>query len=345
MAEPRVAVGGPDDVAEQPSNCRDAWSLALEAAAARDDRVVVLVNDSIGSAGLEGFSRRFPERVIDVGIAEQNMVSVAAGLATTGRTVFVSSAASFLTGRALEQIKVDVAYTRANVKLIGQSPGVGYGPLGSTHHAIEDISWMSALPAVPVVAPSNPAETASAVAWAAGWAGCVYIRVPRRLYGTPSTSPETFTFGRATVAREGPDITLVATGAITGLVTEAAELLATEGIDARVLLMSTIKPLDPGPLLDATLGGAGIVTVEDGLVTGLGASVAAFLSEHLPTPMRRIGFHDAFAGTGDDHTLLERAGISVAGIAAAARSLMARPLPPTPCTSACGFRVAEVQGG
>lgn len=324
MAE-HPALSSAEGLTRQPLSCVEAWSIALEAAAIRDQNVMVVVNDSISSAGLGAFLRRFPERVIDVGIAEQNLVSVAAGLSAAGKTVFVSSAASFLTGRALEQIKIDVAYAGANVKLIGQSPGVSYGPLGPTHHAIEDITWMSALPGVPVIAPSNPAETMSAVTWAASWPGCVYLRVPRKLYGDPATSPTAFNFGRATVLRAGRDVTLLATGATTGLAVTAAERLAIEGMDAQVLCMSTVKPLDTDQLLDAACRTAGVVTVEDGLVTGLGASVAAFLSERHPAPIRRIGFHDQFATIGSDDTILRRAGIGVSQIVAAARSLRTRP--------------------
>ncbi|MFG2543590.1 transketolase family protein [Streptomyces sp. NPDC048594] len=337
MAEPRAA-DGVGNYARKASSCREAWSLALESVAARDDRVVVLVNDSIGSAGLGRFVRRFPDRVVDVGIAEQNLVSVAAGLALAGRTVFVSSASSFL-ARALEQIKIDVAYAQADVKLVGQSPGVGYGPLGPTHHAIEDITWMSALPGLPVIAPSNPAETAAAVAWAASRPGCAYLRIPRKLYGTPVGSPDSFTYGQATTVRAGRDVTLVSAGATVGLALAAAEDLAVEGVDARVVAMSTVRPLDSERLLDAATTTAGIVTVEDGLVTGLGGAVAAFLSERCPSPVRRIGFRDAFAGVGDDHALLEQAGIGVAGIAAAARSLLTLvPLPGRALTRAARAR-------
>ena len=320
MAE-SSACSDTESLVGQPMTCIDAWGLALASAAAREQSVVVLVNDSISSAGLGTFAKRFPDRVIDVGIAEQNLVSVAAGLAMAGKTVFVSSAASFLTGRALEQIKIDVAYARTNVKLIGQSPGVSYGPLGPTHHAIEDITWMSALPGVPVVAPSNPAETMAAVSWAASWPQCVYIRIPRKLYGNPPALPTTFEFGRATVVRAGCDVTLLTTGAAAGLAVAAADILALERIEAQVICMSTVKPLDTDQLLDAATKTAGIVTVEDGIVNGLGGSVAAFLAEQRPTPIRRIGFRDQFATLGVDDAILERAGIGVNEIASAARSL------------------------
>lgn len=321
------------------ANCVQAWAAALETAAAGDPNLLVLVNDSLGSAGLEGFAERFPGRVIDVGIAEQNLVSVASGLSAAGKTVFVSSAASFLTGRALEQVKIDVAYAKANVKLVGQSPGVGYGSLGPTHHALEDLSWMSALPGLPVLAPATAEETASAVRWAAARPGCVYLRVPRRLYGTPLEDPAVFTFGRAALLRAGDDVTLVATGAATGLAVAASDRLALVGIAARVLCMSTVKPLDADRLLDAARRTAGLVTVEDALVTGLGAAVAAFLAEQHPAPVRRIGFRDRFAGFGSDAALMDRAGVTAERIAAAARSLCMRR------TASVPIRPQPSQGG
>lgn len=308
-------------LSRQPSTCVEAWSLAIESVVARDRNVVVLVNDSVGSAGLGEFSKRFPDRLVDVGIAEQNLVSVAAGLSRAGKVAFVSSAASFLTGRALEQIKIDVVYANADVKLIGQSPGVSYGLLGPTHHAIEDISWISALPGVPVIAPSSPAETMAAVMWAASWPGPVYLRIPRQLYGTPSALPMTFSYGQATELRAGGDVALVATGATTGLAVAAAERMAEGGVEAQVIAMSTVKPLDTVRLLHAATSTAGIVTVEDGMVTGLGASVAAFLSERRPTPVRRIGFRDRFASIGEAETALDRAGVTIDAIEDAARSL------------------------
>ena len=148
-------------------DCRDAFAAALDQVAERDSRIVIVVNDSVGSSKLGGFRKRWPERTINVGIAEQNMVGVGSGLANGGKIPFVSAASCFLTARALEQIKADVAYTNANVKLVGQSPGVGYGELGPTHHSIEDMGWLRLLPNLAIVAPSDPWETARAVEAAA----------------------------------------------------------------------------------------------------------------------------------------------------------------------------------
>ena len=151
-----------------------------------DDRIIVVCNDSVGSSNLGGFRDRFPDRLVNVGIAEQNMVGVAAGLANAGFIPFVSAASPFLTGRATEQIKADIVYSHANVKLCGQSPGVSYGELGPTHHSIEDIAWMRALDDLPIVVPADPEQTASAVRWAAQVEGPVFMRIGR--YKVPSVS-------------------------------------------------------------------------------------------------------------------------------------------------------------
>ena len=167
-------------------DCRDAFAAALDRVAERDNRIVIVVNDSIGSSKLAGFRKRWPERTINVGIAEQNMVGVGSGLANGGKVPFVSAASCFLTARALEQIKADVAYTNANVKLVGQSPGVGYGELGPTHHSIEDMGWLRLLPNLAIIAPSDPWETAQAVEAAAAHEGPVFLRISR--FGVPQVA-------------------------------------------------------------------------------------------------------------------------------------------------------------
>lgn len=195
-------------VAQSPSSslfdCRDAFAATLDQVAERDNRIVIVVNDSIGSSKLSGFRKRWPERTINVGIAEQNMVGVGCGLANGGKIPFVSAASCFLTARALEQIKADVAYTNANVKLVGQSPGVGYGELGPTHHSIEDMAWLRLLPNLAVIAPSDPWETAKAVDAAATHEGPVFLRITR--FGVPKLPrPENarFEIGKAETLREG----------------------------------------------------------------------------------------------------------------------------------------------
>lgn len=305
-------------------DCRDAWVATLLELAEADDRVVAVVNDSVGSSKLGPFAERFPERLVNVGIAEQDMVGVGAGLANGGKIPFVSAAACFLTARAMEQIKVDAAYSQHHIVLVGQSPGMAYGELGPTHHSIEDLAWLRAIPGLTVVVPCDPTETAQAIRWAARHDGPVFVRVPRM--GVPDLVPADYEFapGRALVLRQGADVALVAAGTTVVRALDAAEILAAEGIDARVLAMATIKPLDESALVAAGRETGGVVTVEEALTSGLGGAVAELLATHHPTRMRFVGVADTFAPTGPVEWLMDHFGISSEGIAAAARDLLGR---------------------
>lgn len=306
-------------------DCRDAWVAALVELAEADDRVVAVVNDSVGSSKLAPFQERFPHRLINVGIAEQDMVGVGAGLANGGKIPFVSSAACFLTARAMEQIKVDAAYSQHHMVLVGQSPGMAYGELGPTHHSIEDLAWLRTIPGLTVIAPSDPEETMQAVRWAARHTGPVFIRVSRM--GVPAVNPPGYQFepGRAVTLREGSDVTLVATGVVVQRALDAADLLAADGVSARVLSVPTIKPLDEAAILAAARETRGIVTVEEALTSGLGGAVAELVVRHAPVPMRMVGVPDTFAPTGSAEWLLDHFGMNAAGVAGAAQELLALP--------------------
>src|SRR3954466_8954803 len=196
----------------QTHDCRKAFAEELLALAREDERIVAVCNDSVGSSNLVQFGQEFPDRLINVGIAEQDLVGVGAGLANGGMIPFVSAAAPFLTGRALEQIKADVAYSRARVVLCGQSPGMAYGELGPTHHSIEDLSWLRAVADLPVVVPADPNETRAAVRWAATNGGPSYLRIGRHPVPSLSDEPGDFTLGVSTRLRDGDDVTVVAAG-------------------------------------------------------------------------------------------------------------------------------------
>jgi len=305
-------------------DCRDAWVATLVELAESDERIVAVVNDSVGSSKLGPFADRFPDRLINVGIAEQDMVGVGAGLANGGKVPYVSAAACFLTARAMEQVKVDAAYSANHVVLVGQSPGMAYGELGPTHHSIEDLAWLRAIPGLTVVVPADPTETAQAIRWAAVHDGPVFIRVSRM--GVPNVTPDGYQFapGKTVMLRPGRDVTLVATGAVVVRALDAADLLDAEGIDARVLHMPTIKPLDTEALLAAARDTAGIVTVEEALTSGLGGAVAELVVRRHPAPMRFVGVPDTFAPTGSAEWLLDYFGISADGIASAARDLVGK---------------------
>lgn len=304
-------------------DCRVAFAEELTALARKDPRIVAVCNDSVGSSNLVGFAKEFPDRLINVGIAEQDMVGVAAGLANGGFVPFVSCAAPFLTGRALEQIKADVAYSDYPVILCGQSPGMSYGELGPTHHSIEDVAWMRALPNLTVIFPADPAETRAALRWAASAGKPAYIRIGR--FKIPSITQEgrAFEVGRAIELRPGGDVTLVATGTMVSRALEAAEELLAKGHQARVLDLHTLKPLDAEALLRAAKETGRIVTVEEAAVEGgMGSAVAALLAQVCPVPMRILGIPD-FAPTGETGFLLDHFGLNAQGIAKAALELLA----------------------
>jgi transketolase len=305
-------------------DCRVPFAETLIELAGADPRIVAVCNDSVGSSNLLEFERQFPDRMVNVGIAEQNMVGVAAGLANAGFIPFVCAAAPFLTGRAMEQIKADVVYSRANVKLCGMSPGVSYGELGPTHHSIEDIAWLRALDGLPVVVPADPDQTRAVMRWAAQVDGGVFLRIGR--YKVPSVSPEggeAFVPGSARVLREGRDVTLIASGTMVSRALWAADLLAERGIEARVLNMSTIVPLDEAAILRAARETGGIVTVEESVPRGgLGGAVAETVVQGHPVPMRLMGI-DRFAPTGSVEFLFEYFGLTAQGIAAMAADVAA----------------------
>jgi transketolase len=303
-------------------DCRDAYVRAVEELAAQDERIVAVVNDSVGSSKLGKFRDRFPNRLINVGIAEQNMVGVGAGLANGGKIPFVSGASCFLTARAMEQIKADCAYSQQNVKLCGISSGVAYGELGATHHSIEDVAWLRAIDKLTVIVPADPWQTAEAIKAAAAHDGPVYIRISRMPVPELNRANPAFTIGKGEVLRDGGDIAIIGNGTLVHHALAAAEQLAAEGVAARVINMATVSPLDTELVAQAAATGA-IITAEEGLKQGgLGGAVAEFCAEHHPVPMRRIGF-PGFMPTGSAAWLMEHFGLSAAGIATAARDLLA----------------------
>jgi len=304
-------------------DCRDAFSKTLEALAEADERVVAVVNDSVGSSKLGGFKKRWPDRLVNVGIAEQNMVGVGAGLANGGRIPFVSCASCFLTGRALEQVKADVAYSNTNVKLCGQSPGIGYGELGPTHHSIEDLAWLRPLANLLTIVPSDPWETEQAIRFAAAHEGPVFIRVSR--YPVPALEHKIDRIepGKAEVMREGTDVAILANGVMLHKALRAAEALAESGVSARVVNMAWMNPLDVEAIVDAASTGA-VVTVEEASVRGgLGGAVAETLALHRPVPMEMLGF-PGFVPTGTVDFLFDHFGLTANGIADAARKAISR---------------------
>ncbi|MDR3373106.1 MAG: transketolase C-terminal domain-containing protein [Ancalomicrobiaceae bacterium] len=304
-------------------DCREAWARTIEGLAEADPNIVVVVNDSVGSSKLGGFQKKFPDRVINVGIAEQTLVGVGAGLANGGKIPFVSGASCFLTARALEQVKADVAYAKANVKLVGQSSGIAYGELGPTHHSIEDFAWLRPLDNLTVITPADPWETAEAVKWAAGYEGPVYLRLSRMPVPNLDIPNRVFRPGHAELVREGTDVAILACGTLVHLAVQAANLLAKEDISARVVNFSSLAPFDRDAVRAAASLGAIVTAEEANIRGGLGGAVAEFTAENMPVPVQRVGF-PGFLPTGSIEDLFEAFGLTVTGIAAAARKSLAR---------------------
>ncbi len=308
---------------QQLFDCRDAYAKALDELAARDNRVCVVINDSLSSAKMKEFKTKYPNRFINVGIAEQNMVGVGNGLANAGMVPYLCGASCFLTARAMEQVKVDMAYSKANVRICGMSPGMAYGQLGPTHHSIEDLAWTRVLPNLTVIVPADPIETAAVMRYSLEHVGPMYLRIARVPVRKVHGEDYEFKLGKAVVVREGHDVTLIANGLMVALALDAAESLAQKGIQARVLNMSSVKPLDREAIVKAARETKGIVAAEEALVAGgLGGAVAEVLAVEHPAPMRMLGVPDTFAPTGSADFLLEHFGLTAQGIENAALELV-----------------------
>jgi transketolase len=308
---------------------RDAYRAALLELMQHDARVWCLDSDVGGLRGTLG--AQFPDRYVDFGIAEQAMVSAAAGLARSGKLPFVNTMASFATTRAAEQVKVDVVIRGLPVRMVGTHAGLSAGHLGPTHHALEDVAVMRALPGMTVLVPADAAQVGWATRAANTRPGPVYLRLGRvatpSLHDPAAEGRGTFEIGRAVRLRDGADVTLAACGPLPlAACLDAADLLRTEGVAARVLDLHTVKPLDVDAVVDAARQTAGIVTVEDhNVLGGLGAAVAEVVAEHAPTMVLRIGVPDVYCPTVGGHAeLLAGLGVDAGTVAAAARRIARR---------------------
>ncbi|BDI21546.1 transketolase family protein [Herbiconiux sp. L3-i23] len=303
---------------------RAAFADELIALARVDSRIVAVCNDSVGSSNLTAFRDEFPDRLINVGIAEQNMVGVGAGLANAGLIPFVCAASPFLTGRSLEQVKADVAYSQQNVVLCGMSPGMAYGELGPTHHSVEDLSWLRALPGLDIMVPADRQQTRQAIRSLVGQPRPSFLRVGR--HKVPDVTPEGAPWerGRFTALREGSDVTLIGTGTMVSRVLAAADALAADGISARVLNAAWIAPFDTEAVRAAADTGAIVVAEEANLAGGLGAAVASLVAQQgagSRPPVRLLGLTE-FAPTGSTDFLLDYFGLTAEGVARAAREAL-----------------------
>ena len=304
-------------------DCRVAFASTLDEMAEGDERVCAVVNDSVGSTKLKGFRDRFPDRFVNVGIAEQNMVGASAGLANGGMIPFCCGASCFLTARSMEQVKVDLGYAKNNVKLCGMSSGMAYGELGPTHHSIEDLAWTRVIPNLTVIVPADPVETRAAMLWAKDHAGPVFLRISRMPVPRLFADGYVFEPGKAAVLRQGNDVALLANGVMVVRALEAAARLHERGIEARVLNMSSMSPIDREAVIRAAKETRGIVTAEEASVYGgLGGAVAEIVADEHPVRVKRLGVPGVFAPTGNAEFLLAHFGLTAEGIEKAAVDLL-----------------------
>ncbi|MCL5289667.1 MAG: transketolase family protein [Bacillota bacterium] len=304
---------------------REAYGQELVRLGADNKDVVVLDADLSKSTKTHDFMKNHPDRFFNMGIAEGNMMAVAAGLAAVGKIPFASTFAVFATGRAFEQIRNSICYPRLNVKIAATHAGVTVGEDGGSHQSIEDIAIMRSLPGMTVFVPADAVETAAAIRAAAEIKGPVYIRLGRS--GVPVLHGEDFNFipGEAVTLREGTDVAIIATGIMVSAALEAAETLAAEGISAMVLDVHTIKPLDIFAIVEAARKCGAVVTAEEhSIIGGLGSAVAETLSEHQPVPLQRVGVRDTFGESGKPAELLQHFGLTAANIAEAARKAVSK---------------------
>ncbi|SDZ38471.1 transketolase [Evansella caseinilytica] len=303
---------------------RQVVSSTLMALASKNKDIVVLTSDSRGSASLVPFAEALPEQLIEVGIAEQNLVGVAAGLAASGKKPFVASPACFLSMRSIEQIKVDIAYSKTNVKLIGISGGVSYGALGMSHHSLQDLAVTRAIPNLHVMMPADRFETKRMIAALVDYDTPVYVRIGRNPVADAYVNDQyEFEIGKAVTMRDGRDITMVAAGETVRVALDAAEILEAENIRCRVINMHTIKPLDEQAVIKAAEETGRIITIEEhSIYGGLGSAVAEVIAQHCPIPVQLLGIPDEPAITGNSKEVFRHYGLHAENTANVAKKMI-----------------------
>ena len=306
------------------SACREAFTSTLLELAREDPSILAITSDARGSVSLGAFASELPAQFVEVGIAEQNEVGIAAGLATCGKRPFVCAPACFLSARSLEQVKVDVAYTGTNVKIVGVSGGVSYGALGLSHHSLHDLAAMRTFPGLAVLLPCDAAQTREMTRWMATHDGPVYLRMGRgSVKDVYADGGRPFVFGKANLLRDGTDLTIIAAGEMVANALAAAAELDRRGVSARVVDMHTVKPLDEEAIVAAARETGRIVTVEEhSRFGGLGGAVAETVSQRCPVPLRILGIPDEAPVAGSSAELFAHYGLDDQGIIRAAFELM-----------------------
>lgn len=304
---------------------RDGYGDALVELGKKDPKVVVLTGDLADSTRAAKFGEDFPERFFEVGVAEQNMMGIAAGLAMEGKVPWISSYATFSPGRNWDQLRVGVAYSDVNAKVAGAHAGLSVGPDGATHQAMEDIAMVRALPNMTVVVPCDYWETKKATLALSSYVGPSYLRFGREKTPVFTTEKTPFEVGRAEIFREGKDLAMIACGALVYEALKAADELSGEGIEATVVNCHTIKPIDHKTISHIAAEVGAVVTVEEHQVNGgLGGAVAEVLTKHYPVPQEFVAMPDSFGESGQPQELLEKWGLTSKGIIQKAKLVLAR---------------------
>ena len=302
---------------------RDAYGKALAALGNEFDNVVVLDADLAGATKTAVFQKAFPDRHFDCGIAEANMVCMAAGLSTTGLVPFASSFAMFAAGRAYEQVRNSIGYPHLNVKIGATHGGISVGEDGASHQCCEDFALMRSIPGMVVMSPSDDVEARAMVKAAYEHVGPVYLRFGRAPVPVVHGDDFKFEIGKGEVLRDGSDIAIIANGLMVAEALDAAEVLARDGIEAMVVNMGTIKPLDEELVVEAARKCGKVITAEEhSVIGGLGEAVCAVLSEKLPTPVKRVGVNDEFGHSGPFGPLLKQFGLSAENLVKVAKSML-----------------------
>jgi transketolase len=310
------------ELAEEP--IRSGFGRGLLELGKRNDQVVAACADLTDSTKMGDFARAFPERFVQIGIGEQNLVTLGSGLAAMGKIPYVSSYAAFSPGRNWEQIRTTICLNNQPVKIIGSHAGISVGPDGATHQMLEDIALTRVLPNMVVIAPCDSVEAEKATIAMASDKHPTYMRLAREKTPIITTDKTPFEIGKAYLLAEGSDVTIIATGTMTPQALRAAKILAKDGIKADVLHVPTIKPLDEAAIIASVRKTHCVVTAEEGQIAGgLGGAVAELLAEQLPTIMRRIGMRDHFGESGEPNELLEHFGLTSTHIAMAAHEVTA----------------------
>ena len=304
---------------------RDGFGKGLLEAGEKDERIVALCADLSESTRTHWFAEKFPERYIEVGVAEQNLATVASGLANYGKIPFITSYAAFSPGRNNEQIRTTVSLSNLPVKIAGAHAGVSVGPDGATHQALEDIALMRVQPNMTVVVPADAVEAKKATIASAKFDGPVYLRFAREKTPVFTTEESPFSIGKANLLRDGDDVAIIACGILVYNALLAAEELAKKGISVAVLNNHTVKPMDQNAVLSLAQKTKAVVTVEEHQVMGgMGSAVCEVLAKNYPVPVEMIGMQDAFGESGDSEELIEKFGMDVASIKDAVLKVLSR---------------------